>query len=67
MAVSMSPSNDDVALISAVGMDYTTLRDLVAAGKWREADEETRRVMLKVAGREKEGWLDEEPIYEYFS
>ncbi|MDF5713119.1 MAG: serine/threonine-protein kinase [Rhizonema sp. NSF051] len=43
-------------------MDYTQLRDLLAVGKWREADGETRRVMLAVAGREEEGWLDEESI-----
>ncbi len=49
-------------VISAVGMDYLNLRNLLAAKKWEEADEETTRVMLKVAGREKEGWLDEESI-----
>ncbi|NEQ35000.1 MAG: hypothetical protein F6K40_01200 [Okeania sp. SIO3I5] len=48
----------DVPLVSVKGVDYTTLRDLLAAGKWRKADEETARVMLKVAGRESEGWLD---------
>jgi serine/threonine protein kinase len=49
-------------VISAVGMDYYELRNLLAAGKWKEADEETGRVMLKVAGREKEGWLYEKDI-----
>ncbi|XZN97293.1 MAG: GUN4 domain-containing protein [Microcoleus sp.] len=49
-------------VISAVGMDYINLRNLLAAKKWQEADEETARVMLKVAGREKEGWLDTESI-----
>ncbi|BAY24236.1 serine/threonine kinase [Calothrix sp. NIES-2100] len=52
-------------LKSAVGMDYTRLRDLLAAGEWREADEETVRVMLAVAGREKEHWLDVEHIYNF--
>ncbi len=33
-----------------------------AAGKWKEADEETARVMLAVAVREQEGWLDVEHI-----
>ncbi|MFB2968397.1 GUN4 domain-containing protein [Aerosakkonema sp. BLCC-F183] len=41
---------------------YGKLRDLLAAGKWKEADEETGRLMLMVAGREKEGWLDVEHI-----
>ncbi|MEG4343634.1 serine/threonine-protein kinase [Microcoleus sp. A003_D6] len=49
-------------MVSAVGMDYTNLRDLLAAGKWKEADEETARVMLKVAGREKKGGLNSESI-----
>ena len=55
----------ETALVSAVGMDYTNLGDLLAAKKWREADEETARVMLKVAGREEEGWLDTEHIEKF--
>ena len=53
---------NEVKLVSAVGVDYRNLRDLLAAGKWKEADEETAKVMCKVAGREKEGWLDVEHI-----
>ncbi|UNU26311.1 serine/threonine-protein kinase [Microcoleus vaginatus] len=56
---------ETVQLISAVGMDYINLRNLLAAKKWKEADEETARVMLKVAGREKEGWLDEISIEKF--
>jgi hypothetical protein len=40
-------------------MDYRKLRDLLKAEKWKEANEETKRVMLAVAKREKEGWLNE--------
>ena len=43
-------------------MDYRKLRDYLAQGKWWEADEETKRVMLAVGKREKEGWLDDEHI-----
>jgi serine/threonine protein kinase len=53
---------NEVQLISAVGMDYRNLRNLLAAGKWKEANEETARVMLKVAGREKKGHLNDEHI-----
>jgi len=53
---------NEVQLISAVGMDYINLRNLLVVKKWKEADEETARVMLKVAGREKEGWLNTESI-----
>ena len=42
------------------GIDYTHLQDLLAAGMWREADEETFQVMLKISGREKESCLDPE-------
>ncbi len=44
------------------GQDYKKLRDLLAQGKWQEADQETKRVMLAVAKQEKEGWLDVEHI-----
>lgn len=54
----------EVELSSAVGADYTLLRDLLAAGKWKEADDETRLVMLKVAGRESIGWLNEASLNE---
>lgn len=34
------------------------LYNLLASGKWEEADQETLRIMLKVTDREKQGWLD---------
>ncbi|MCL1464044.1 serine/threonine-protein kinase [Argonema galeatum] len=49
-------------LSSDKGIDYRKLRDLLKGGSWKEADEETLKVMLKVAGREKEGWLCGESI-----
>ena len=51
-----------VQLKSARGVDYTRLRDLLAARKWKEADEETLKVMLKAARQEKEGWFTKESI-----
>ena len=47
----------EVSLVSAKGVDYRKLRDLLKAKKWKEADEETRVKILKVANRESEGWL----------
>ncbi len=41
----------------STGVNYTNLRDLLAAGKWKEADVETTRAMLQAAKREKEGWF----------
>lgn len=52
------PVGEGGELKSAVGMDYRRLRDLLAGGKWKEADEETRRVILVVGKREDKGWLD---------
>jgi hypothetical protein len=52
----------EVELLSDVGADYTRLRDLLADGKWKEADEETGVLMLKVARRETQGWLDTDSI-----
>ncbi|WP_084386873.1 serine/threonine-protein kinase [Anabaena sp. CA = ATCC 33047] len=57
-----SGNQGEVQLKSAVGMDYSKLRDLLAAGKWKAADDETARVMLAVAKREKERWLRKEDI-----
>ena len=48
--------------VSAVGMNYTKLRDLLKDGKWQEADAETTRVMLVVVGKENDGCLSEEDI-----
>jgi hypothetical protein len=49
-------------LSSDRNVDYTELRDLLAAGNWRLADEETMLVMLKAAGRDKVGRLSDESI-----
>ncbi|MCC3407684.1 MAG: GUN4 domain-containing protein [Microcoleus sp. PH2017_10_PVI_O_A] len=57
-----SVATETTRVISAVGMDYINLRNLLAAGKWKESDKETARVMLKVAGREEEIWLETESI-----
>jgi serine/threonine protein kinase len=43
---------------SALGLDYSFLQDLLSRGRLREADVETARLLLKLADREKAGWLD---------
>ena len=62
LVTNTTPTEPDVPLKSEQEIDYTKLRDLLATGKWEEADEETARVMLKVAGREEEGWLNSSSI-----
>ncbi len=49
-------------MVSAKGVGYSRLRDLLKAGKWKEADQETGKRMCEVAGRTKEGWLREADI-----
>lgn len=59
------PATETDVLSSERGVDYTKLRDLLAQGKWKEADKETLLVMLKVGGREKDDWLRAEDIEKF--
>lgn len=56
------PNTSDDDLSSEKGIDYTQLQKLLNAGQWKEADRETLNVMLKVAGRVSEGWMNFESI-----
>lgn len=49
----------DVPLTSDAGMDYTALRDALSAGDFRQADDETRALLIKLAGdgAVKRGWV----------
>ncbi|MEC4818581.1 MAG: GUN4 domain-containing protein [Scytonema sp. PMC 1069.18] len=50
----------ELTLVSpASGIDYTKLQELLVEKKWDEADKETYTLMLKVAEREGERWLDD--------
>ncbi len=62
MPVAISLQLSEVELKSDVGCDYTELKRLLSEGKWKEADQETARCMLQVAGQEQEGWLRVEDI-----
>ena len=55
-------SGSEIALVSSRGINYTKLRDLLAQGKWKEADQETTDLLLRVSNREKEGWFREEDV-----
>jgi serine protease Do len=46
-----SPTNEPTPAI------FQNLEALLKAGKWRDADEETWNLMLKLTKREEEGWL----------
>ena len=60
-----NPPTSEDDLSSEKGVDYTRLRDLLKAGEWKEADEETLTVMLKAADTEKIGLLDDVSIEKF--
>ena len=39
-------------LFSPVGVDYSNLNNLLSQGQWQDADLETKKVMLRVIGRD---------------
>ncbi|NET56211.1 MAG: CHAT domain-containing protein [Symploca sp. SIO2E6] len=57
--------NTEVELHSEKEADYTRLRDLLAAGKWKDADQETARVMLLAAGQKQRGFLRQEDLEKF--
>jgi hypothetical protein len=60
-----APSQPEIPFIpltSSRGINYTKLRNLLAQGKWKEADFETSSLLLKLGKRTKEGWLRAEDI-----
>lgn len=59
------PRSINVKLKSKIDVDYTKLRDLLAARNWREANRETTRVMLKAANRREERYFTSRSIEEF--
>ncbi|BAZ18861.1 GUN4 domain-containing protein (plasmid) [Calothrix sp. NIES-4071] len=49
------PSSDDLS--SARNVDYTKLRDFLKAQKWKEADQETYRMMIQAVGKKEGDWF----------
>ena len=43
-------------------IDYLPLKNLLSAKKWRESNDETRRLMLQAVNRDKQGWLTVEAV-----
>jgi hypothetical protein len=52
-------------LKSEKGIDYTRLRDLLAAKNWKEADEETYRVMLQAVGKKDGHWFTSDELLNF--
>ncbi|MBE9071047.1 GUN4 domain-containing protein [Microcystis sp. LEGE 08355] len=55
----------NIVLKSARGVNYSKLQQLLGAGNWKEADEETGKVMLQVARRERERFLGIDDIHDF--
>ncbi len=54
--VTQTPQSPQINLVTSRA-DFRQLDKLLAAQEWKDADEETRRVMLKIMNREEGGWL----------
>ncbi|RAM49873.1 MAG: hypothetical protein C6Y22_20005 [Hapalosiphonaceae cyanobacterium JJU2] len=52
---SYSPAEDDLS--SEKGIDYTKLRDLLNAQKWKDADYETYLVIVQAVGKKENDWF----------
>ncbi len=61
----VQPLQTDDDLSSDRAIDYTRLRDLLAAQKWKDADDETYLVMLKVVGRKDRDWITREELLNF--
>jgi len=60
-----TPSNLEDDLSSEKNIDYTRLRDLLAAGNWKEADQETYRVMIQAVGKETGNWFTTDELLNF--
>ncbi len=60
--ITLNLSQPKIELKSEVGVDYSTLQELLSQQKWEEADEETAEVMLQAAKQEEQGYLNFEDI-----
>jgi uncharacterized caspase-like protein len=59
------PPLDAIPLDSEKGVDYRKLRELLKAGKWREADQEIFQVMLQASNRVSIGRFDYESLRQF--
>jgi uncharacterized caspase-like protein len=57
-----STNEIEIPLESEKGVDYQELQRLLAAGKWKEADQETAHRMLEAVGRKENDWIRDEEL-----
>lgn len=49
-------------LVSTANIDYKPLQALLRKGRWKDADQETFQILLKLSNRETEGWLSQADV-----
>jgi hypothetical protein len=49
-------------LIDSRSIDYRRLKDFLAKGKWKEADQETSDLLVRLSNREGKGWIRKDDI-----
>ncbi|KAB8314154.1 hypothetical protein SD81_039850 [Tolypothrix campylonemoides VB511288] len=55
----------EIKLLSAVGVDYSRLRNLLVAKDWLNADSETARLILKIVGKNEDSFLYDKDIKQF--
>ena len=58
------PQSDNL-VSPETGVDYTSLRNLLAEKQWRRANETTQDLMLQATNRELQGWISTQQIREF--
>ncbi|MEH1837639.1 MAG: GUN4 domain-containing protein [Nostoc sp.] len=58
-----APQTDDLS--SEKGINYTRLRDLLAAKNWNEADQETYQVMIQAVGKENSDYITSDDLLNF--
>ena len=61
----VQPEPETENLASEKGIDYTKLRDLLAAKNWKEADEETYQVMIQAVGKEDGDYFNKDELLNF--
>jgi uncharacterized caspase-like protein len=56
------PSSSSSSSPSSTSVDYSRLEGFLQAGKWKEANQETSSLLLRITNRETYGWLDARDI-----
>jgi hypothetical protein len=59
------PPTETNDLASEKGIDYTKLRDLLAAKKWKEADKETYLLMIQAVGKKDGDWFTSDELLNF--